>query len=128
MELNATPAATDRETRRTLALRLLTEACAAHKKGKAGVAIRLGVSRTLLARVLSPNDKAGLSEKLAKTIIDRLYVIPECPATGHPQPRSECNRLACNAAPTHNPLAMRIWKVCQTCPHKPEPVKQGGKQ
>lgn len=51
---------------------------------------------------------------------DRLYVVAECPATMQEQARSECKRLALGAAPTQNPLSMRIWKICQTCPHKPE--------
>lgn len=105
---------------KNLALQLLQEAVAAHPKGKAGVSIRLGCSRSLLARVLSPNDTAGLSDDLARKIIDCCHVVPECPATLHPQPRSECRRLSNAHAPTHNPLSMRIWKSCQTCPHKPE--------
>lgn len=108
-----------------LATRLLQEAIeAAGKKGKAAVAARLGYGRSLLSRVLSPNDKLEMSPALAQRVIDRFHVIPQCPATNLEQPRSECLRLSSGKAPTHNPLAMRIWKTCQTCPHKPE----GGKQ
>lgn len=115
MATNATARAVDRD----LALQLLQKAVATHPKGKAGVAIRLGYGRSLLSRVLSPNDPLAMSEDLARRVIDRLYVIPECPATLHEQPRSECRRIGLGKAPTHNPLAMRIWKTCQTCPHKP---------
>ncbi|MBN8462655.1 MAG: hypothetical protein J0M01_07555 [Dechloromonas sp.] len=106
---------------RELALRLLVAAVAADKKGKAGVAARLGAgcSRSLLARVLSPNDEAGMSDKLARRVIDAYHVIRACPATDGEMPISECRRIALGHAPTHNPLAMRIWKTCQTCPHKP---------
>lgn len=108
-----------------LATRLLQEAInAAGKKGKAAVAIRLGYGRSLLSRVCSPNDPVEMSGKLAQRVIDVYHVIPQCPATGLEQPRSECQRLSKGAPPMHNPLAMRIWKTCQTCPHKPE----GGKQ
>lgn len=104
-----------------LARRLLVEAvAAAGKKGKAGVAARLGVSRCYISRVLSPNDKCELSEAVAKKVIDCFHVIPECPATLQAQPRSECARISQGAAPTHNPLSMRIWRACQTCAHKPE--------
>lgn len=103
-----------------LALRLLIDAVATDPRGKAGVAVRLGYGRALISRVLSPNDPTGLSEKLARRVIDRFHVIPECPATELPQPCSECRRISRGPAPTHNPLAMRIWKVCQTCHHKPE--------
>ena len=103
-----------------LALRLLGEAVKGDKKGKAGVASRLGYGRAMIARVLSPNDPLQITEALAQRVIDRLYVVAECPATLHSQPRSECRRLALGPAPTHNPLSMRIWRLCQTCPHKPE--------
>ena len=112
------------QQRRDLALQLLTAAvAAAGKKGKAAVAIRLGYGRALISRVLSPNDPLQLSDKLADRIIDRFHVIPECPATNQAQPRSECLRLSHGHAPMHNPLSMRIWRACQTCPHKPEASK-----
>lgn len=104
-----------------LAMRLLTEAVnAAGKKGKAAVAPRLGVGRSYISRVLSPNDPCVLSEAVARKVIDRFHVIPDCPATLQQQPRSECVRLARAPAPTHNPLSMRIWKTCQNCPNRPE--------
>jgi hypothetical protein len=101
------------------ARRLLVDAVAADRRGKAGVAACLNVSRVLLARVLSPCDTAAVSRKLAQAVIDHYDVIPNCPATGEAQPRRECWRYAALAAPTHNPLAMRIWRACQHCPHQP---------
>jgi hypothetical protein len=100
------------------ALRLLIDAVAADPRGKAGVAARLNVSRPLLARVLSPRDTAGLSQKLAEAVIDHYDVIAVCPGTGEAQPRRECWRLAALAAPTHHPLAMRVWRACQRCPYQ----------
>lgn len=107
---------------RDLAMRLLVAAvAAAGPEGKAAVSRRLGkgFGRSLLSRVLSPNDSLQISEKLAARVIDVYHVIPACPATGGEQPRSECHRLARGKAPMHNPMAMRIWKTCQTCAHKP---------
>jgi len=106
---------------RDLALQLLAAAVAADRKGKAGVAARLGAgcSRPLLARVLSPNDPCAMSDKLAARVIDVYHVIRACPGTGSEMPVSECQRLASGPAPTHNPQAMRIWKACRTCPLKP---------
>ncbi len=106
---------------RDLAGRLLAAAVAADKKGKAGVALRLGAgfSRPLLARVLSPNDACGLSDKLAARVIDVYHVVRACPASGGEMPVSECQRLAAGPAPTHHPQAMRTWKACQSCPYKP---------
>lgn len=110
---------------RNLALQLLQKAIAEHPKGKAGVAARLGCSRALLARVLSPNDEAGMSDKLARRVLDTYHVIRACPATGGEMPIHECRRIALGPAPTHNPQAMRIWKTCHACPHKPEPNPKG---
>lgn len=109
---------------RDLAGRLLVSAVAADRKGKAGVALRLGCSRPLLARVLSPADGCAMSDKLAARVIDVYHVIRACPATGGEMPVSECQRFAAGPAPTHNPQAMRIWKTCQSCPYKP--LKQEG--
>jgi hypothetical protein len=109
------------DAERALALGLLQRAVAdAGRQGKAAVATRLGCSRTLLARVLSPNDPLQITAPLTRLVIARYHVIADCPATGLPQPVSECRRLSEGKAPTHNPLAMRIWKTCQTCPHKPQ--------
>lgn len=106
---------------RDLARHLLVAAVAADKKGKAGVAARLGegCSRPLLARVLSPNDGCAMSDKLAARVLDVYHVVRVCPATGGEMPVSECQRLAGGPAPTHHPQAMRTWKACQTCPFKP---------
>lgn len=106
---------------RDLAQRLLAEAVAADPKGKAGVARRLGdgFGRSLLSRVLSPNDPLEMSDDLARRVIDTLHVVRACPGTGGEQPIAECLRLATAKAPTHHPHAMRIWKACQSCPHKP---------
>lgn len=108
------------ETRADLALRLLAEAVeTAGKGGKAAVALRLGVSRPYVSRVMN-RDIDPAPESFIARVIDRLYVVAECPATERPQPRSECKRIARGPAPTHNPLSMRIWRHCQRCAHKPE--------
>lgn len=100
--------------------RLLTEAIRnAGPRGKAAVAERLGVSRPYVSRVVA-GDYDPVPSQFIDRVIDRLHVVAECPATGLPQPRTECLRLAYAAAPTHNPLAMRIWKCCQHCPSRPE--------
>lgn len=103
-----------------LAMQLLIKAVAEHPKGKAGVAARINCSRTLVSRVLSPNDPAEMSPTMAQRVINALHVIPVCPAIGAEQLRSECIRLAASKAPTHNPASMRTWKICQGCPNHPE--------
>lgn len=89
------------------------------KSGPVRLAARLGYSNhTLVSRI--HRGHVAASGKFQRRVIDRLYVVAECPATMQEQARSECKRLALGAAPTQNPLSMRIWKICQTCPHKPE--------
>lgn len=110
---------TDLALARQLLVDAVAAAEAAGEGGKKAVADRLGYGRSLISRVLSPNDKLGISGALAKRIIDFYHVVAACPATGTTQRRSECMRLALGPAPTHHPGSMRTWKTCQTCPHKP---------
>ena len=114
---------------RQLAMQLLTQAVQESPKGKAGVAVRLGYGRSMISRVLSPNDKCEMTDELAQRIIDRFHVVPECPACpGQSMPRVECIRLCTGSAPTHNPLAMRIWRVGLTCEHNPKkPTQESSK-
>ncbi|OQA32587.1 MAG: hypothetical protein BWY57_01829 [Betaproteobacteria bacterium ADurb.Bin341] len=90
-----------------------------HPRGKAGVAERLGVSRAYVSRAMSEGTSAY--DKVPQTFISRVLDLEsdvDCPATGGCVARSEC-RKALLPAPTHNPLAMRIWRECQTCAIKP---------
>lgn len=102
-------------------LTLLRQAVAdAGRGGITRVATRLGVSRPYVSQVLN-GLRPQIPAEFAARVIDRLHVVAQCPACNNlPQPRIECRRLSHGPAPTHNPLAMRIWKTCQTCPHKPE--------
>lgn len=86
-------------------------------------AMRLGFTRGYVSQVIN-GLKNPVPQTFVRRVIDRLHVVPECPVSGMPQPRSECARIYHGPAPTHNPLAMRFWKTCQTCPHRPsEPEK-----
>ncbi|THF60940.1 helix-turn-helix domain-containing protein [Pseudothauera rhizosphaerae] len=87
--------------------------------GVTRVARCLGVSRAYVSQALN-GLRPHVPPAFIARVIDRLHVVAECPASNQPQPRSECRRLALGAAPTHNPLAMRFWKACQSCPHRPE--------
>lgn len=99
---------------------LLLAEVARDPRKKAGVAVRLNVSRAYVSRVLSEGRSAlgAVPQKFINRVIDRFHVVDHCPATQAPQPRAECLK-ANGPAPTHNPLAMRVWRCCQTCPHKP---------
>jgi hypothetical protein len=111
--MNATAPVVDREA----ALALLFGAATADPQGRAGVAARLGVSRPLISRVLSPNDGTPISQKLAIRVV-QTYGAVVCPATGRQAEAGDCARAA-GAPPTHNPAAVRLWRHCQDCPFRP---------
>lgn len=97
-----------------------------HPRGKAGVAELLKVSRSYISRALSDGKSAFKARPMR--LIRRIYDLEtgvDCPATGRRVPRAECAR-GLKPAPTHNPLAMRIWRACQTCPLKPLPEARHG--
>jgi len=90
-----------------------------HPRGKAGVADRMGVSRAYVSRATSAGASgyADVPGDFIRRVLD-LESDVDCPATGTRVARTEC-RKANQPAPTHNPLAMRIWRECQRCPIKP---------
>lgn len=92
---------------------------AAGRGGVTRIAARLGVSRPYVSQVLN-GLRSNVPQQFVDRVIDRLHVVAECPATLQAQPRTECRRIALGAAPTHNPLSLRIWQACQRCAHKPE--------
>lgn len=101
--------------------RLLSTAIkTAGRRGKAAVAERLGVSRPYVSRVMS-GDIYPVPQLFIDRVLARYHVV-ECPATLREQPAGECRRIAQAPAPTHNPMAMRIWRTCQTCQHRPQGV------
>lgn len=90
-----------------------------HPRGKAGVAEMLKVSRSYISRALSTGTSAFKARPAR--LIRRIYDLEtgvECPAEGRRVPRAECVR-GLGEPPTHNPVLMRIWRACQTCPLKP---------
>jgi hypothetical protein len=98
---------------------ILAREIALHPRGKAGVADRMGVCRSYVSRAMSAGSSAyaDVPADFIKRVLD-LESDVDCPAIGARAPRSEC-RKANQAAPTHNPQAMRIWRECQRCPLKP---------
>jgi len=96
-----------------------------HPRGKAGVAERLSVSRSYVSRALS--EGASAYARVPQTFIRRVLDLEsdvDCPAAGGRVARAEC-RKALLPAPTHNPLAMRIWRACQSCAIKPiQPMQE----
>lgn len=108
------------ETReRALAL-LVAAVAGAGKGGKAAVAERLGAgcSRSLLARVLSPNDPCVMSDKLALAVI-KAYDRRDCPHTGESVEPALCRKKALGPKPFGGSARAAWWLTCQACPFKP---------
>ena len=105
---------------RDRAMALLVAAVAADKKGKAGVAARLGpgCSRPLLARVLSPSDPCAMSDRLALAVI-KAYDRHDCPHTGESVEPALCRKKALGPKPFGGAARAAWWLTCQTCPFKP---------
>lgn len=103
---------------------ILAREIAAHPRGKAGVAERLGVCRSYVARAMSAGTSAyaAVPAKFVRRVME-LQADVDCPSAGGRRPRADCHK-ANDAAPTHNPLAMRLWRDCQACPIKPLSPKE----
>lgn len=97
------------------------EVAAAGAAGKALVAEKLGVSRTYVSRVMNRDGKSAMAhvpQGFIDRVIERFSVIA-CPVRHVEVAHAECAK-ANEPAPTHNPLAVVIWRQCQACPHKPK--------
>ncbi len=98
-------------------LELLQQAVAEHKRGIAGVAEQIGVSRTSLSLVLAGKYPAR-TDRIAAKVLDA-YARIGCPHLGETITQAQCSGFATRTAPTNSPRDMRHWRACQGCPHKP---------
>ena len=98
---------------------ILRREVAADPRGKAGVAERLGVSRSYVSRVLSDGKSHIPPSRRFLAKLEAEYGQVDCPYLQRPVARSTCHR-ALGPAPTHNPALIIQWRACQKCPLKPE--------
>jgi len=82
----------------------------------AATARRLGYSRTAVSLALAGKYPGG-TDKMAATVLDVLGGVA-CPQLGREVTAAECADKA-GAMPTSSPTALRLWRACQTCPHRP---------
>lgn len=80
---------------------------------------RIGISRTavslLLANRYSSPSTAGMERRILAAL-GGIY----CPAHNEMISTEQCRAYRDRPAPTHNPMAMRVWRVCQSCEHNPK--------
>lgn len=82
------------------------------------VADALGVSRTAISLILN-GKYPGRANNMAARVLD-VFSRFLCPHSGQMVSQAECAQRAATM-PTSSPGALRWWRVCQTCPHKPQP-------
>lgn len=80
------------------------------------VAADLGVSRTAVSLVLS-GKYPGKTDRMAARILD-VFSRVHCPYSGGLVSPVECAQRS-GAMPTGSPGALRWWRMCQECEHKP---------
>ncbi len=80
------------------------------------VALELGVSRTAVSLVLS-GKYPGKTDNMAARIID-VFARVRCPYSGRMVSPAECAQRT-GTMPMGSPGALRWWRMCQECEHKP---------
>lgn len=103
-------------------LELLAVAVRVDPRGRAGVAERLGLSRSAISQVLSgkyPADPAKIAAKVLD-YYDRLT----CPHLAHEISPGACANYATRPCPTTSAREVRHWRACRACEHKPNNDKE----
>nr|WP_313976188.1 hypothetical protein [uncultured Psychrobacter sp.] len=98
------------------------EACHEEKQktgiSYAEIARRIGYKRPSLSLALSGNY-TGSTKTIAQSYVDYRKQV-SCPYVEATVSRQYCRDHGLADAPTHNPAALRHWRACQGCTHKPE--------
>ena|SRR5690554_4496177 len=81
-------------------------------------AARIGISRTAVSLLLANNYSSPSTNGMERRILAALDGI-SCPAHNEMISTEQCRAYRERPAPTHNPMAMRVWRVCQSCVHNP---------
>lgn len=80
-------------------------------------AARLEYSRTAISLALA-GKYPGKTDALAARVLEVLGRIV-CPHLGFEMSTTGCANSS-GIMPTSSPAALRLWRACQSCPHKPE--------
>lgn len=97
---------------------LFQSAIDAQGGNKKAVAAEMGVSRTTVSLVASGKYPSPL-DAFGTRVIETYDLVP-CPALDQRIGRPTCRSYAYADAPTNSPREMRHWRLCQSCPNKPE--------
>ena len=86
---------------------------------------RIGVSRSAVSLALANRYPSPSTASIEKRVLEALDGL-KCPAQERTISVEQCRDYRTRPAPTHNPMAMRMWRHCQTCPNNPN--RQGDDQ
>lgn len=104
---------------------LLTKEVVASNKTR--VADKMGINRSTLSAVfngIGEYGKGTASTTRFELLFRNTFNLLPCSYTGENVGVTICRERALIPAPIHNPNAMRQWKACQECAHKPRPPKE----
>ncbi|KMQ75358.1 hypothetical protein [Marinobacter subterrani] len=85
---------------------------------------RIGISRTAVSLLLANNYSSPSTDRMERRVLEALDGI-HCPAQGKMITTEQCRAYRERPAPTHNPMAMRIWRTCQGCTNNPNAAATG---
>jgi len=80
---------------------------------------RIGVSRSAVSLALANRYPSPSTDSIEKKVLLALDGL-KCPAQQLTISVEQCREYRSRPAPTHNPMAMRLWRSCQTCPNNPD--------
>lgn len=83
----------------------------------AATARRIGYSRTAVSLALV-GKYPGRTDKLAARVLETIRRVA-CPFLDREVTPAECAKNG-GRTPTSSPAALRLWRACQACPHRPE--------
>ncbi len=80
---------------------------------------RIGMSRSAVSLALANKYPSPSTAGIERRVLEALGNL-QCPAQEATITSEQCREYRERPAPTHNPMAMRVWRICQGCPNNPE--------
>lgn len=101
-------------------MQALADACKANKRGKAGVADALGVSRGYVSQIMN-NHWPSVPQDFVVRVQERLCQV-SCPHLGESIAPSACRQYATRQWEAISQFEVDHWRACQRCPSKAPPA------
>ncbi len=98
----------------------LRQAVKAHPRGKAGVAVMLGVSRGYVSQIMN-GYYLNASPEFIVRVVERLCAT-RCPHLGRDIPHASCREYAARRWEAISQFEVEHWRTCQRCTCKAPPA------